>query len=282
MSSEYVSSFFPDASALLQRLGLWELLFPAAGQAACPAPTWTLRPRHGNAIALRWPLLIPLELLGLDLGLVGCALLLQRAQRLSSTQHHALAAQARLWARSFLFFGLMNAAAVACHNLLPAPGGDARHVSLRGGGGGGDLEERRKLLLYVVFRAVDVGCTGASCLGATAAATWALRGAGPPGTARRGGAAAGAAAEGEAWCGWADGAAVAVLVAALAGNLHEVGRRCVPSAAPLSCCWRSCVGGARTAPGLWGSVSRPGATRGGPLGSTRQWWSCRAACHRAH
>lgn len=76
MSSQIVEGFFPAlTSALKQRDGVWESMFPSESQLSCPVTTATLRAETDFPITLRWPALFPLLIFGVALGLVQFAVL---------------------------------------------------------------------------------------------------------------------------------------------------------------------------------------------------------------
>ncbi len=151
MSADTVRGFAPHLTELLERFGVWDLLFDPSTVQQCPAPSWTpvwllgqqsswvvLHGLVSRTVELRAPALAPIALAA---ALVGLTLGARLARGATLEQ--------RLWSRSFIWFGLMNLTAIPCHVLLYP-----RHDSPA----------------YVLSRALDVGCTGAACVAAIIAA----------------------------------------------------------------------------------------------------------------
>lgn len=144
MSENFFFDFFPTLWTFLNvhLPHLWAALQPLHILRTCPE----LHATHLAALApwlgrLRNPTLLPIQLLGLAVGLDG-------AQRLLAQP----APRTVYWGYSFLYFGLMNATSLVCHALTP-----------------------RGTALWRLFAALDVAATGASslCLLFQQACSWA-------------------------------------------------------------------------------------------------------------
>ncbi|GBG00622.1 hypothetical protein Rsub_13354 [Raphidocelis subcapitata] len=131
-SLETLRVFFPSS------VELWEAVAPGLIAAViAPGEERTLRLAPGPLLArggpltLRNPLLLPLAALGAAVGLAGFLAHAPRRPRRGGRGRRAgggggggggaPAAVAGAWAAAFLYFGLMNAAAIFTHCLLPLP-----------------------------------------------------------------------------------------------------------------------------------------------------------------
>lgn len=127
--------FAPHGGQWLRRVGIWDYLFRTSPTCSQSTEGWLHLPGFSEqqGVRLRWPLLVPLEVLGVVVGLMGWRLLRRRSML--------------LWASSFLWFATMNTAAFLCHNWLSFRGSAPDPVCLP----------------HQLAVAVDVGCTAAAC-----------------------------------------------------------------------------------------------------------------------
>lgn len=108
MSATFITEFFPDGAAFLQvrHPWLWAAVFPPALQASCSSKE-VIAEVMQFSIKLRWPLLMPLALVGVFLGAAGFA--------------HFARAQRCFLSYAMLYYSAMNVAALLSH-CLSEPG----------------------------------------------------------------------------------------------------------------------------------------------------------------
>ena len=122
MTTAFFRSFFPSAFETLsgQLPDLWEMLQPAHLATSCPELIYL-----GNGLHLRNPTLVPLQILGMIIGL-GLSL------RIRGNEY---------WAAAFRFYGLMNFVSLFAHSVFAPP-----------------------TPLWKLFAVLDVALTGASAV----------------------------------------------------------------------------------------------------------------------
>jgi hypothetical protein len=104
-SKNFLFDIFPSLAASLSDEVL-DILFPAQTQRLCPTPTSTLdlEMLSEEPVTFRWPNLINLCLIGFSVGVLGYWTLMESRP---------------MYARSFIFFAMMNTSALLTHCLFP-------------------------------------------------------------------------------------------------------------------------------------------------------------------